>query len=102
MSTLSSEDLLRRRERLLMRSSQLRVDMSWHVQGLRKPLERADQARDAVQWLARHPEWPLGVAVVIVLLRPRRALNWAGFAWQGYNVYRRVQRLMGDRGPRPL
>lgn len=65
---------------------------------LRAPLGVADQARAATRWLVQHPEWPLGAALLLVLLRPGRVLRWASYAWQGYGVYRRVQRVMA----RPL
>jgi hypothetical protein len=92
------EELLRRRERLLLRSAILRQDWSQQVQLLRAPLGVADQARAATRWLVQHPEWPLGAALLLVLLRPGRVLRWASYAWQGYGVYRRVQRVMA----RPL
>jgi hypothetical protein len=92
------EELLRRRERLLLRSAILRQDWSQQVQVLRAPLGVADQARAATRWLVQHPEWPLGAALLLVLLRPGRVLRWASYAWQGYGVYRRVQRVMA----RPL
>ena len=94
MTASSRDELLRRREQLLMRSSVLRDDWSRQVQALRAPLGVADQVRAGAQWLLQHPEWPIGAALVIVLLRPRRLLRWAGFAVQGYGVYRRVQRLI--------
>lgn len=94
MDLLSADDLMRRRERLLQRSAQLRAEWGLHVEVLRAPLGVADQARAATRWLVQHPEWPLGAALLMVLLRPARALRWAGYAWQGYGVVRRVQRLM--------
>jgi hypothetical protein len=94
-----SLELVQRRERLLLRSAQLRTDWSQQVQALRAPLGVADRARAGVQWLARNPEWPLGVALVVVLLRPGRALRWAGYAWQGYGVYRRAQRVFARVSP---
>lgn len=92
------EELLRRRERLLLRSAMLRQDWAMQVQGLRNPLGLADKAREAAQWLVQHPEWPIGAALLIVLLRPGRALRWASYGLQGYGVYRRMQRVMA----RPL
>lgn len=92
------DELLRRRERLQLRSAILRQDWSQQVQVLRAPLGVADQARAATRWLVQHPEWPLGAAVLLLLLRPGRVLRWASYAWQGYGVYRRVQRVMA----RPL
>jgi hypothetical protein len=88
------EELLRRRERLMLRSALVRQDWAQQVQGLRRPLGLADKAREATQWLVHHPEWPIGAALLIVLLRPGRALRWASYGLQGYGVYRRVQRVM--------
>lgn len=99
-SAPGSEDLARRRERLLVRSSLLREDWSRQVQGLRRPLGWVDQARDGANWLVRHPEWPLGAALVLLLLRPGRVLRWSGYALQGYGLYRRAQRLMVGRPAR--
>jgi len=93
------DELLRHRERLLLRSAMLRQDWSQQVQVLRAPLGVADQARAATRWLVQHPEWPLGAAVLLVLLRPGRVLRWASYAWQGYGVYRRVQRVMARSLP---
>ena len=93
MST-ARDDLLRRRERLILRSAMLRQDWGRQVQGLRRPLNVADKAREATHWLVRYPEWPIGAALVIVLLRPGRALRWVSYGLQGYGIYRRVQRLM--------
>jgi YqjK-like protein len=95
------DELLRRREELLLRSGRLRQQWSQQVQALRAPLGVADRAREAAHWLMRHPEWPIGVLVVIVLLRPARALRWSAYAWQGWSAYQRVQRVVGGRR-RPL
>jgi hypothetical protein len=89
--------LLQRREQLMLRSTRLRQDLSTQVQVLRRPLGVVDQARDGLHWLARHPEWPLGVALLLVLMRPGRVLRWSSYALQGYALYRRVQRVMGHR-----
>lgn len=88
------DELLRRRERLLMRSDLLRQEWGQQVQVLRSPLGMADKARSALHWLTQHPEWPLGAAALLVLLRPGRALRWASYGLQGYALYRRVQRVM--------
>lgn len=91
------EQLLQHRQELLLRSARLRQDFSTQVQALRRPLGIADQARDGLQWLARNPEWPLGVALLLMVMRPGRVLRWSGYAFQGYTLYRRAQRVMGQR-----
>lgn len=97
----SSAELLRRRERLLLRSERLRLEWASQVQALRRPLAAADKAREATHWLLEHPEWPIGAAALVLLLRPARTLRWAGYALQGYSLYRRAQRLMWMRVPPP-
>ena len=98
MTAATREELLLRRERLLQRSAQARSEWVEQAQVLRHPLGLVDQARAATQWLLQHPEWPIGALLVVAVLRPGRALRWAGYAWQGYGLYRRAQRLLS--GPR--
>lgn len=93
------EELLRRRERLQLRSGELRHEWAQQVQVLRTPLGLADRARDGVHWLVRHPEWPLGAALLVIVLRPGRALRWASYGLQGYALYRRAQRVIGRSRP---
>jgi hypothetical protein len=100
MDILSQAQLLQRREALRHRSSVLRADWALQAQVLRRPLGLADQARAGVLWLVQHPEWPLGAALLLVLLRPGRALRWATYAWQGYGMVRRVQKLLGQQAPK--
>jgi hypothetical protein len=99
MATPNQAEVLLKRERLIQRSNQLRLAWSQQVQVLRKPLGVADQVRSAAQWLMQHPEWPLGVAALLIVLRPGRALRWASYAWQGYGLYQRAQRVL-NRSPR--
>jgi hypothetical protein len=99
MATPDRAEMLRRRERLIQRSSMLRAQWSQQVQVVRRPLGVADRARAGAQWLLQHPEWPLGVAALLIVLRPGRALRWASYAVQGYGLYRRAQRMLG-RTPR--
>jgi hypothetical protein len=87
----SREDLAQRRTLLLARSQMLRDDWAHQVQALRAPLGVADRARDGVQWLARNPQWPLAAVALLVVLRPRRALRLASFAWWGWGVLKRVR-----------
>jgi hypothetical protein len=100
MDVLSQAQLLQRREALRHRSNLLRADWALQAQALRKPLGLADQARAGVQWLVQHPEWPIGAALLLVLLRPGRALRWATYAWQGYGLVRRVQKLLAAQPPK--
>ena len=94
------DELMRRRGELIARSQRLRADWGQQAQALRAPLGLADSARAGLQWLLRHPEWPIGAIVVVVLVRPRRVLSLASSLWWGFSVYRRVRRVFS--GPPSL
>lgn len=84
----------RQRQHLLQaRSNLLRQRLTDDVQVLRPPLALADQVRQGWQWLRSHPEVLAGGALLLALLRPRRAWRLASRAWAGWQLWRRVQRL---------
>ena len=82
MATPDRDEVLRRRERLMQRSDQLRLNWSQQVQVLRAPLGLADQARAAGAVAAAAPRMAARRGrAVIVLLRP--AVRCAGPAMPG-------------------
>ena len=86
-----ADEIARRQRELLRRSSALRSRLAEQADVLRGPLSLADQARDGWHWLRAHPEWPVGVAVVLVVARPRRSLRWALRLWTAWRFWRRLQ-----------
>lgn len=93
MASERERELQLKRERLLVRSAELRLAVGRQAQALQTPLAIADQVRAGVGWLRRNPEWPLGALVVLVVLRPRRALRWASRAWWSWRLWRKAARL---------
>lgn len=91
-------DVLLRQERLRQRSAVLRARIGRDVQVLRRPLEAADAARAGLQWLRRHPEVPVGLAVATVVVRPSRAWHWGWRLWGAWQAWRRLQRWAGLGG----
>lgn len=94
---MNHDDLALRQQRLLMRSAELRADWAHQVQGLKGPLVIADQARAGLQWLARNPAWPLGCLLVLIVVRPGRALVWGGRLWWAWGMYRRADHWISNR-----
>lgn len=82
-----------RQQQLLVRSDQLRRRLTDDMQVLQRPLALVDQVRQGWQWLRAHPEVLAGGALLLALLRPRRAWRLASRAWAGWQLWRRVQRL---------
>ncbi len=86
-------DVAQRQQQLLVRSSRLRQRLADDAQVLQRPLALADQVRHGWQWLRAHPEVPAAGALLLALIRPRRAWRLASRAWAGWQLWRRVQRL---------
>ncbi len=91
----SLTDLYLQRGRLLERIASQRATLAWQL----VPLQNASDAgsrvmamlRGGVQYLKSHP-LPVALAVLaLVLLKPRRALRWAGrglFLWRSWRALR--------------
>ena len=88
---MNNDELLLRQQRLLARSSQLRLALADQAQVFKRPLAVADQAQASLQWLYRNPQWPLGALLVLVVLRPRRVIVWGGRLLGAWNTFNRVQ-----------
>jgi YqjK-like protein len=87
-------DLQLRRERLLVRSAELRAAIAENSRALGPPLALVDQLRAGLRWLRAHPEWPAGALVVMLVLRPRRLLVWSGRAWWVWRLLRQGRRAL--------
>jgi hypothetical protein len=84
-------ELAARKQQLLIRSAELRVTLAHQSQTLQGPLTWADQAVSGTRWLRNHPQWSLGALLLLAVLRPRRALAWAGRLWWGWGLYQRAR-----------
>lgn len=86
--------LAERRERLLVRSAELRQRIAQDGGALAPPLALADGLREGWRWLRTHPEWPAGAALALLLLKPRRALRWASRGWWAWRLWQRARRAL--------
>ena len=78
---MSPTDLQLRQQRLLIRSTELRLQLRADLQRLQRPAAWADQVKAGLHWLYQNPLWPTGVLVLLLILKPRRALAWGGRLW---------------------
>lgn len=94
MGRAGDRELTLRRERLLVRSAELRVRFAQEAQVLVTPLAVADRTVAAVQWLRRNPQWPLGVLVLWIVMRPRRVLRLAARLRWFWGLARQARRML--------
>lgn len=78
---MSPADLQLRQQRLLIRSTELRLQLRADLQRLQGPAAVADQVKSALLWLYQNPLWPTAVLVLLLVLKPGRALAWGGRLW---------------------
>jgi hypothetical protein len=98
MSQARDFDLALRRQRLLMRSAALRSALAEQSVPLEAPLALADRVHAGVRWLGRHREWWVGGAVVVLVVRPRRAWRVLRFGWWAWRNARRAQTWLSAAG----
>jgi len=73
--------LAERRERLVTRAAEQRVALAQNIEPYRIPLGLADRGINALRYIKSHPEWIVGVVVLLAALRPGRAGKWLGRGW---------------------
>ena len=91
MSRQRAAALAVRQQMLLVRSAELRGRLAADAAVLQRPLAAADRVRTAWRWLQYHPAAPLTALVVVVILRPRRALRWSLQAWSAWRAWRQLK-----------
>lgn len=85
-----------RKQRLQIRAEQQRADMMRHLQGVEPALDVADRARDGLAWLRSHAPLVTGVAVFVLVSRPRLAWRLAKRVWLGWLLFRRTRGAGGS------
>lgn len=79
-----------RQQRLLLRSDALRRTIAEQAQVLDAPLAAADRMRAIAAWIYAQRLWIAGAAVVVLVVRPRRAWRVVRFAWWLWRSARRA------------
>ena len=75
-----------RRERIVALVASQRGTLAQNVEPWRMPLALADQGIAALRYLKRHPEGIVGVALLLVALRPGRIATWLGRGWVSWQL----------------
>ena len=91
---MKPDELVLRQQRLLLRSAQLRLTLADQLQAIKRPLAVADRAQTALQWLYCNPLWPLGALMLVLVLRPQRAVLWGGRLWLAWKTFERARNWM--------
>ena len=81
-------ELIRRRERLLVRAEAQRAELAGIVQQWHVPIAVIDRTMVVVQTLKAHPVLLVAPLAALAAWRPRRLAAWAGRAWMVWRFWR--------------
>lgn len=84
------QQLLRRREQLVARSGQLRLDLSTHAARLAPQGLAINGANRALLWARQNPQWVAGGVALLLVLRPQRAWRWGGRLFGALQIARQL------------
>jgi hypothetical protein len=88
-----TEQLARRRELLIQRAGQLRLQVveQWRV--VEPALMWADRLQDVWRWLRANPLVVAGAALTVAVWRPRRSLGLALKVWSAWRMFGRARSI---------
>ena len=100
MSTVA-ETLAARRQRLIAQAASQRAALSQQIEPWRARLAVADRGVAVLRTAGRHPLLLTGVAVLLALWRPRRAVQWLQYGWMGWQLAGKLRSLLSDNKTAP-
>lgn len=90
--------LATRRERLVLRSQQLRRQITVELEAVQPAMTWVDRVQDALLWLRGNPFIATAGSLLLAVWRPRRA---ASFGMRLWSAWKFVQGLRGVRTTLP-
>jgi pterin-4a-carbinolamine dehydratase len=84
-------ELALKRQRLQLRAGAQRLELRQQLTAYAPVVKFADQVRAGIEYVKHHPHWLVGIAVAVVVARPRRAFRWLRRGFVAWQLYRRVR-----------
>ena len=89
-----------RRAHLMARAAVERERLCVQLHAWEVPLALADKGYAAARYVRQNPQWIIAAVVLLVVLRPRRALSWARnglIAWRAWRWISKSLRGLATR-----
>jgi hypothetical protein len=81
-------ELIRRRERLLVRAEIQRAEIAGAVHQWRVPVAAFDRVVEFVHTLKKHPALLVLPLAALLVIKPSRLAGWGGKAWMAWRLWR--------------
>lgn len=85
-------ELALKKQRLQLQAATQRVLILHAIESASPAFGIAEKARAALCWAKAHPEWLVGIGVVLLVARPRAFFRWAR---RGFFLWQSLRRLRG-------
>lgn len=88
---MNALDIALKKQRLQLRSAELREELARHAVALAPTFAAADGARAGARWVRVHPEWVAGTLAALAVARPKVLWRWGRRAFLGWQTWRRLR-----------
>ena len=88
-----------KKQRLQMVAATQRLQMAQHLQVLAPAFAAIDSAQTVGRWLKAHPQWVVGAAAVVLVVKPRTAFRWLRRGYFAWRALRRAQESLRSFAP---
>lgn len=98
----SPDEFRSKRSSLMARAAVERERLVMQLQTWEAPFALADKGLAAARFARQNPHWIAAAAVLLMVLRPRRALSWARnglIAWRAWRWISQSLRGLASRRP---
>ena len=99
LMVMTNLEIALKKQRLLMKSEQLREEFGRNGLGVKPVFHVADMGVAGAQWIKRHPEVIAGVAVTLVVARPMTVWRWGRRAYTGWKTWQQVSGFLVKNRP---
>lgn len=94
-------ELAERREHLVAKIALQRGELAHHAASWKGVFATVDKGVAGLRYLRQHPGLLVGAAALLLVFRPRRALNWVKWGWPAWRVVKKIRQyflVAMDRG----
>jgi YqjK-like protein len=96
---MNNLEIALKKQRLLIKSEELRQEFGRNGRGVEPAFQVADTAVAGANWIKRHPEVVAGVAITVVVARPKLVWKWGKRVYTGWKTWQQLSRVLTATKP---
>jgi hypothetical protein len=85
-----SLELALKKQRVMLESARLRGEFLGHLTAISPVFYATDHLYRGAVWLRQHPQVPIGLAMALIIAKPKRVITWTRRLIFGWQVWRKL------------